>query len=413
MTPLRPTHSHLILASFTKLYDFRPYLTSLFTAHRATGGQSFNMKLLSLPTLLLLSQWVSASHPIETQEPILEVESSRTLLKLHKALVDIESITGNEQEVGKYLVSYLEKQNFIVETQDVDAIASAKGPRRNIFAFKGNQRKTRTLVTSHIDVVPPYWPYKREGDEIWGRGSVDAKGCVATQITAFEELYAAGKIEEGDVALLFVVGEEGPGDGMRKANDLDLKWDIVIFGEPTELKLASGHKGITGVEIKAKGKAGHSGYPQLGKSANAMLIPVLYALQNVELPWSEKYGNTTLNIGRIEGGVAANVIAEDAKASIAIRIADGPPEAVQKIVLDVIQKGGEVLDVTFSQGYGPVFINSDVEGKSQSLVLTVLFTDGSKALRQLWSTTGPIYLTCTAITRDIYMGQVRLPIFAL
>ena len=341
------------------------------------------MKLLSLPTLLLLSQWVSASDPINAQEPILEVESSRALLKLHKALVDIGSITGNEQEVGKYLVSYLENQNFTVEIQDVDAIASAKGPRRNIFAFKGNQRKTRTLVTSHIDVVPPYWPYKREGDEIWGRGSVDAKGCVATQITAFEELYTAGEIEEGDVALLFVVGEEGPGDGMKKANDLDLKWDTVIFGEPTELKLASGHKGIISVEIKAKGKAGHSGYPQLGKSANAMLIPALYALQNVELPWSEKYGNTTLNIGRIEGGVAANVIAEDAKASIAIRIADGPPEAVKKIVLDVIQKGGEVLDVSFSQGYGPVFINSNVEGKSQSIVLTVLFADGSQGFETI------------------------------
>ena len=321
------------------------------------------MRLLSLSTLLLLSKSVSASHSIDAQEPILDESPSTPLLKLHKALIERESITGNEQEVGKYLVSYLEKQNFTVETQDVEPATSWKGPRQNVFAFKGKQRKTRTLVTSHIDVVPPYWPYKRDGDKIWGRGSVDAKGCVATQITAFEELYTAGKIEEGDVALLFVVGEEGPGDGMRKANDLDLKWDTVIFGEPTELKLASGHKGITGVEIRAKGKAGHSGYPQLGKSANAMLIPALYALQNVELPWSEKYGNTTLNIGRIEGGVAANVIAEDAKASITIRIADGPPEAVQKIVLDTIQKGGEVLDVNFSQGYGPVFINSDVEGK--------------------------------------------------
>jgi acetylornithine deacetylase len=325
------------------------------------------MKLLSLPTLLLLSKWVSASHLIDAQEPILGTQSSKPLLSLHQALIDIESITGNEQEVGKFLISYLEERNFTVETQDVGAATSSKGPRRNVFAFKGKQRKTRTLVTSHIDVVPPYWPYKREGDEIWGRGSVDAKGCVATQIIAFEELYAVDKIKEGDVALLFVVGEERSGDGMRKANDLDLEWDTVIFGEPTELKLASGHKGITGVEIKAKGKAGHSGYPQLGKSANAMLIRALHALLEVELPWSEKYGNTTLNIGRIEGGVAANVIAEDAKANIAIRIADGQPEAVHKIVLDTIQQVGEVLDVSFSNGYGPVFINSDVEGTDASI----------------------------------------------
>jgi acetylornithine deacetylase len=321
------------------------------------------MKLLSLAPLLLLSSWVSATQAIKSQEVILDAESSEPLLSLHKALIEIESISGNEYEVGNFLVSYLEKHNFTVETQNVETIESSKGPRRNVLAFKGRQRKTRTLVTSHIDVVPPYWPYKRVGDEIWGRGSVDAKGCVATQITAFEELCATGRITDGDVALLFVVGEEKFGDGMRQANNLGLEWNTVIFGEPTELKLASGHKGITGVEITARGKAGHSGYPQLGKSANAMLIEALHALLNVELPWSEKYGNTTLNVGRIEGGVAANVIAEDAKANIAIRIADGPPEVVQKIVLDAVRKTGEDLDVSFAGGYGPVFINSDVEGR--------------------------------------------------
>lgn len=117
---------------------------------------------------------------------------------------------------------------------------------------------------------------------------MDAKGSVASQIIAVEELLAAGKIEEGDIALLFVVGEERGGDGMKKANELGLKWETCIFGEPTELKLASGHKGIMSVNIKAKGKAGHSGYPELGRSANAMLIPALNALLNMELPWSEK-----------------------------------------------------------------------------------------------------------------------------
>ncbi|KAG0650912.1 Peptidase M20 domain-containing [Hyphodiscus hymeniophilus] len=320
------------------------------------------MKLLLLPSLLLLSHWVIANQFTNPQVPIREAQISTPLLRLHKALIEIESISGNEHEVGKHLVSYLESHNFTVETQDVPAVASDQRPRRNVLAWKGKQRKTRTLLTSHMDVVPPYWPYKREGDEIWGRGSVDAKGSLATQIIAFEELYAAGGISEGDVALLFVVGEEQFGDGMKKANDLGMSWDTVIFGEPTEMKLASGHKGITGLQITAKGKAGHSGYPHLGKNANAMLIPALHALLNVDLPWSEKYGNTTLNIGRVEGGVAANVIAEDAKATIAIRIADGPPEVVQKIVLDTIQKAGEELDVTFTAGYGPVFINSDVEG---------------------------------------------------
>lgn len=239
------------------------------------------------------------------------------------------------------------------------------------------------MISSHLDVVPPFWPYERKGDEIWGRGSVDAKACVATQITAVEELLAAEKIGEGDIALLFVVGEETRGDGMKKANDLGLQWKTVIFGEPTELKLASGHKGIMTLEIKAKGKAGHSGYPQLGRNANSMLIPALYALQNVALPYSEKYGNTTINIGRIEGGVAANVIAEDAVAQVSIRIAEGTPAVVEKILMDTIQKASEELDVKVSQGYGPVYIDSDVEGK-YLLSMDLQHLIALQALIQLW-----------------------------
>ncbi|TVY20631.1 Peptidase M20 domain-containing protein [Lachnellula arida] len=312
-------------------------------------------------SLLLLAQQAQASqgqHPIH--EP--SISSTSPLLKLHKGLVEHESITGNEHDVAKYLISYLKDQNFTVESQEVGPWQGSTKPRENVYAYVGKQRKTKVLVSSHIDTVPPFWPYERRGDEIWGRGTVDAKGSVASQIIAVEELLAAGTLDEGDVALLFVVGEEVGGDGMKKANDLGLSWETVIFGEPTELKLASGHKGITGLEIVAKGKAGHSGYPELGKSATAMLVPALNLLLNAELPYSEKYGNSTLNIGKIEGGVAANVIAEDASAKVSVRLADGTPAILEKIILETLLKADEELDVSFSGGYGPVYIDSDVPG---------------------------------------------------
>jgi acetylornithine deacetylase len=328
------------------------------------------MRLFTLPLLLLAQQALST----ENQHPIHEPETSSTsstssLLKLHKGLIEHESITGNEHNVAKYLISYLKDKNFTVEAQEVEPWQGSTKPRENIYAYIGKQRKTKVLVSSHIDTVPPFWPYERRGDEIWGRGSVDAKGSVATQIIAVEELLAAGKLDDGDVSLLFVVGEEVGGDGMRKANDLGLSWETVIFGEPTELKLASGHKGTMSLDIVAKGKAGHSGYPELGKSATAMLVPALNLLLNAELPYSEKYGNTTLNIGRMEGGVAANVIAEDASAKVSIRLADGSPAVIEKIVLDTLLEADEELDVTFNGGYGPVYIDSDVPGKRFWLVL--------------------------------------------
>ncbi|TGO89162.1 hypothetical protein BPOR_0122g00100 [Botrytis porri] len=322
------------------------------------------MRLLNFSPLLLL---VNAAQSFDSQTPIIDESSSGSLslLELHKSLVEIGSITGNEHDVGAFLISYLKEQNLTVEIQDVELVESSSSSgkkRQNVLAYIGDKRQTRTLVTSHIDTVPPFWPYERRGDEIWGRGSVDAKASVAAQITAYQDLIAAGKIREGDVALLYVVGEETLGAGMKEANNLGLSWETVIFGEPTELKLAAGHKGIMSLRITAKGKAGHSGYPSLGRNANAMLIPALYELGKMDLQWSEKYGNTTLNIGRVDGGVAANVIAEDAMAKLAIRIAAGTPEELRKLVLDVIEKTGQDLDVEFTQGYGPVHCDSDVEG---------------------------------------------------
>jgi acetylornithine deacetylase len=115
--------------------------------------------------------------------------------------------------------------------------------------------------------------------------------------------------------------------------------------------------------VKAIGKAAHSGYPWLGESANSMLIPALSILETLALPWSKKYGNTTLNIGRMEGGVANNVIAETATAGIAVRLANGTAEMTKQIILHAIKEVDHRLEVMFlSEGYGPVDVDADVEG---------------------------------------------------
>lgn len=296
---------------------------------------------------------------------------SKPMLALHRDLVKIESISGNENAVGEYLADYLKSHNFTVDKQDVGPLASSsfgdskKSQRFNILAYRGDTRRSRVLVSSHIDTVPPFWPYEvRQDNDIRGRGTVDAKGCVAAQITAVQNLLSSREIHEGDVAMLFVVGEEVGGDGMRRANDFNLTWETAIFGEPTELKLASGHKGMFGFRIKASGKAGHSGYPWLAESANAMLVPALAALLKLEGPSSEKYGNTTLNVGKMEGGVASNVIAETAVALVAMRLASGTAEDAKKAVLDTMRAVDDRLEFESAiEGYGPVSLDSDVEGQ--------------------------------------------------
>ena len=320
------------------------------------------MQLLKIAILQLVACWPVVVHSHSEQSPLLQpsVLSTSPLLEFHKSLCEFSSISHHEGAVAQYLVSYLTAHNLTVETQRVDYSTDS---RMNVLAYYGRHRRTRVLLSSHIDVVPPFIPYERHGDVIWGRGTVDAKGAVAAQVIATMELFASLEISEGDLGLLFVVGEEIGGDGMRKVNELNMTWETVIFGEPTELKLASGHKGTMSLDIKAKGKAGHSGYPELGQNANSMLIKVLSELEKMELPYSEKYGNTTLNIGTMEGGVAANVIAETASAKISFRIANGGIEQLEELVMQVVEGTGLGLGVDFHGGYEAVDTDHDVPGR--------------------------------------------------
>ena len=246
------------------------------------------------------------------------------------------------------------------EGEEVEGVTKK---RENIFAYLGQTRETRTLLTSHIDVVPPYISYRETASAVYGRGSCDAKASVAAQITAALELIAEGKVKEGDISLLYVVGEETTGDGMKTANTLtQAGWETVIFGEPTELKLAVGHKGIAEFTITSEGKAAHSGYPWMGVNANSNLVKVLYELDRLELPASSLLGNSTINVGQMKGGVAANVVSAKAKAVASVRIAGDLDETVKRINEVITSVPGVNVEWFETPHYGPVELDWDVEG---------------------------------------------------
>ncbi|KAK9377111.1 uncharacterized protein V1513DRAFT_437353 [Lipomyces chichibuensis] len=292
-----------------------------------------------------------------SRHPGLPTDESDTLLYLHRSLISIPSVTTNEHAAAQFLQTYLTSKGWVVETQRV----SSEPVRENIYAYRGSKRSTRVLFSSHIDTVPPFIQYSVHNGYIWGRGSVDAKASVAAQITAAQDLLSSSDVaDEGDISLLFVVGEETDGIGMITANELGLSWETVIFGEPTELKLAVGHKGLILGDLYATGKASHSGYPELGINANYYLVEGLYKLQNLDYPYSDLLGNTTFNAGMLEGGVAANVIPASASASVAVRVAadlDGVLSQMQRAALGVPH-----LDINFTLSYPPVLCDYDVPG---------------------------------------------------
>ncbi|KAI6093417.1 Zn-dependent exopeptidase [Hypoxylon rubiginosum] len=353
------------------------------------------MKLSSLPVFLLGS---SQALGFEFQKPLGVAQASASaaspsdtppsyrdeLVSLHKSLVEISSASGDENEVGNFLVDYLTARGFVVQLEFLPPSTNESEPtkpRFNVVAWPGpdTHPSPKVLVTSHIDTVPPFIPYSQNDTSldadtvIAGRGTVDAKASVAAQIVAVQSLLNSSSIQDDDVMLLYVVGEETQGDGMRFFSDTKGKMDppldikAAIFGEPTEGRLVCGHKGIFGCDITVTGRAGHSGYPSLGKSANEVLMRGLVRALDTDLGSSEEFGNTTVNVGILVGGVAANVIPEKATARIAGRVAIGPESDGGAIVAERLKEVLRSVDETAfgfdcKYGYGVVKCDCDVEG---------------------------------------------------
>jgi acetylornithine deacetylase len=233
------------------------------------------------------------------------------VVELTRALVDIESVTGNEHAVARYLHEYLCRvaagSGGRVEKMEVE------GERFNVFAQWGEPVVT---LSTHTDTVPPFFSSREDGDWIYGRGACDAKGIIAAMCGAAEKLIAGGVKNFG---LLFVVGEERNSTGALAAAKTPRGSRYLVNGEPTENKLAVASKGALRFEIVARGQMAHSAYPELGVSAIDALLDALEAIRRVPLPQDAVLGPCTMNIGTITGGRAPNVVADAAMAEILVR----------------------------------------------------------------------------------------------
>jgi acetylornithine deacetylase len=252
---------------------------------------------------------------------------------LTRQLVDIESITGNEAAVGNYLFGELRRLGYQTKKMAVE------DDRFNVYATSPEQPDPAVVFSTHLDTVPPFIPSSEDAGRIYGRGSCDAKGIIAAQIAAAEQLRRQGIY----VGLLFVVGEERDSLGADVANQQAPACRFLVNGEPTENRIALASKGTLRVEVTATGRMAHSAYPELGESAIDKLLAALSRLRAMPLPSDPEVGPCTLNIGLIEGGRAPNVIPDYAHADLLYRLV-GPSEELRR---QIIATAGDQVQVTF------------------------------------------------------------------
>ncbi|HXY48036.1 MAG TPA: M20/M25/M40 family metallo-hydrolase [Terriglobales bacterium] len=256
------------------------------------------------------------------------------IVALTRRLVDIESVTGNEARVAEALLAELSSRGFTARKMAVE------NDRVNVVATPAEQPHPAVFFSTHMDTVPPFFPSSEDATRLYGRGSCDAKGIIAAQMTAAERLRREGV----HVGLLFLVGEECDSQGAQVANTQAPGCRFLVNGEPTENRMAIASKGTLRVELTASGRMAHSAYPELGESAIDKLLEALARLRVMKLPELPEVGPCTLNIGLIEGGRAPNVIPDHATAHLLYRLV-GPSDELRR---QIVQAVGGLAQVRFA-----------------------------------------------------------------
>lgn len=247
-------------------------------------------------------------------------------------LCALDSTSGREADLLPALLPALQARGARVDVRQL-----APG-RCNVLATWG---EPRVLFSTHLDTVPPFLPPRIEGETLFGRGACDAKGQMVAQWLAVDRLLRDGHT---GLAWLGVAGEETDSLGAREAGHWAGRFQdcrALINGEPTELKLAAGQRGVENLLLRCSGRAAHGGSPELGHSAILDLLDWLEGMRRLPLGHDPELGPEVWNLGTIHGGSAVNIVADRAEALVNLRTVPG--SGLRKALEALRPGGGELL----------------------------------------------------------------------
>ena len=241
------------------------------------------------------------------------------------AAADQAGVT-HEQAMADFLANWLTDIGAEVMIEEIQ-------PRRpNLIArFAPLDGRPRILLGPHLDTVgvegmtiDPFSGEIRDG-KIWGRGACDTKGPMAAMLGALAE--NKDILADLQVAVDFVgfMGEEASQHGSKHFAQHHAKdYVFAIVGEPTSMDIVHITKGSLWATLVAEGVSAHASQPHLGDNAILKLCQALLLLQETLAPALASFthpalGHSTMNIGTIGGGNAANIVPNLAKAQIDIR----------------------------------------------------------------------------------------------
>ncbi len=234
-------------------------------------------------------------------------------VKFLKEIVEIYSPTGQEKEVSLYVASFLKDLGF--KNVEVDDIW-------NISADATEGRPTVYLI-GHLDTVAGKLPVKFDGERLYGRGVVDAKGPFATFVMAAYLLKEEGF--EGGLKVVGAVDEEGTGKGIRRLGERFPKPDYAVFGEPSGPNhITVGYKGRVQLSIRVETQTYHASAPWMGSDALHEALKAYAAIKRAAESFdrSKRPGFDCISACAtiLKAGSSINVTPGEAELTVDIRI---------------------------------------------------------------------------------------------
>lgn len=238
--------------------------------------------------------------------------------KLISDMVKIPSwsfMEEQEREIAYYIKAFFDRENIPCTVTEIE-----KG-RYNVAAvLKGSGHGKSLMFSGHLDTVPAYdmmepFSGKIKDGKVFGRGACDMKGPIAAMMGAMAALKRSGTVLSGDLVFTGVADEEEKGKGVAYLIAHGPYTDGVVVGEPTELKIAPGHKGLEWIEVSFQGKKVHGGHQKEGINAIEMAARFIREIYEVYTPLLEKrvypvLGPPTINVGTICGGDQPSTVAD-------------------------------------------------------------------------------------------------------
>lgn len=248
---------------------------------------------------------------------------TKRAIEILAQLVGFESLSGRPTHgIVGYIHNYLNECGV-----DCSLSYDEAGERANVFATIGPEIDGGVILNGHTDVVPvdgqtwtsdPFTLTQR-GSRLYGRGAVDMKGFLACVLASVPRFQSADL--KRPIHIAFTYDEETGGFGvpvlLNSLTGVPFRPSIAIVGEPTDMKIITGHKGGHEMRTEITGLAVHSCDPRQGVNAISAAMKLISKIENmnedratnpqINSPFDPPY--PTFNVGTIEGGAARNATA--------------------------------------------------------------------------------------------------------